>query len=130
LIFHRLTSKMQLQNTVSKCYFHWQRRMNHLDSMFVPKHRSVKPIDIDCFNHFLNKYKSLLVLTGAGVSTESGIPDYRSEGVGLYARSNHKPVQYQEFMRSSYARKRYWARNFLGWSRLVCIFISRPKLIN
>lgn len=33
------------------------------------------------------------IILGAGISTESGIPDYRSEGVGLYQRSNHKPVQ-------------------------------------
>ena len=52
---------------------------------------------------------------GAGISTESGIPDYRSEGVGLYNRTNHRPMYIQEFMKSSSARKRYWARNFIGW---------------
>lgn len=51
----------------------------------------------------------------AGISTESGIPDYRSEGVGLYARKNHKPIQHQEFVKSAEARKRYWARNYIGW---------------
>ena len=46
-----------------------------------------------------------------------GIPDYRSEGVGLYARSNHKPIQHMEFVRSAAVRQRYWARNFVGWPR-------------
>lgn len=46
-----------------------------------------------------------------------GIPDYRSEGVGLYARSTSRPVQYNEFLRSPDIRKRYWARNFVGWPR-------------
>ena len=57
---------------------------------------------------FLEDKPKILVLTGAGISTESGIPDYRSEGVGLYARSNHKPVQMQDFVKSASTRKRYW----------------------
>lgn len=54
-------------------------------------------------------------MTGAGISTESGIPDYRSEGVGLYARTDRRPIQHAEFIRSTTARQRYWARNFVGW---------------
>lgn len=37
--------------------------------------------------------------------------------MGLYARSNHKPVQHMEFVKSSAVRKRYWARNFVGWPK-------------
>lgn len=44
-----------------------------------------------------------------------GIPDYRSEGVGLYARSNSRPTQHFEFIRSPKVRQRYWARNFVAW---------------
>jgi NAD-dependent deacetylase sirtuin 4 len=55
-------------------------------------------------------------ILGAGISTESGIPDYRSEGVGLYSRTNHRPMKIQEFLKSADARKRYWARNFIGWT--------------
>ncbi|MFD3546785.1 NAD-dependent protein deacetylase [Streptomyces sp. NPDC058655] len=54
----------------------------------------------------------VLVLSGAGMSTESGIPDYRGEGGSL---SRHTPMTYQEFTASARARRRYWARSHLGW---------------
>ncbi|KAI9590449.1 hypothetical protein GQX74_008616 [Glossina fuscipes] len=84
---------------------------------FVPKHQPVLERDVKRLESFLLSKPNIVVLTGAGISTESGIPDYRSEGVGLYARSNHKPIQHSEFLRSSDIRKRYWARNFVGWPR-------------
>lgn len=55
--------------------------------------------------------KSILVLTGAGVSTESGIPDYRGEG-----RTARHPMTFDSFMGSELARARYWARSYVGWS--------------
>uniref|UniRef100_A0A6P7FDD2 NAD-dependent protein deacylase Sirt4 n=1 Tax=Diabrotica virgifera virgifera TaxID=50390 RepID=A0A6P7FDD2_DIAVI len=82
---------------------------------FVPKYSAVSEDDIKALRNFIDSSKKLLVLTGAGISTESGIPDYRSEDVGLYARTNHKPIQYQEFLKNAASRKRYWARNFVGW---------------
>ncbi|MFF8012839.1 NAD-dependent protein deacetylase [Streptomyces sp. NPDC007929] len=54
----------------------------------------------------------VLVLSGAGISTESGIPDYRGEGGSL---SRHTPMTYQEFTADARARRRYWARSHLGW---------------
>ncbi|MET9959979.1 NAD-dependent protein deacetylase [Streptomyces sp. NPDC006326] len=54
----------------------------------------------------------VLVVSGAGISTESGIPDYRSEGGSL---SRHTPMTYQDFLGSARARRRYWARSHLGW---------------
>ena len=63
-----------------------------------------------CVQEFLEPVKRLLVLTGAGISTESGIPDYRGEGVGLYATSDKRPMQHKTFMESAKARKSYWAR--------------------
>ncbi|KAK0167133.1 hypothetical protein PV327_004570 [Microctonus hyperodae] len=84
---------------------------------FVPKHIPPNPDDLNRFQHFLENSGLLCVLTGAGISTESGIPDYRSEGVGLYATSNRRPVLYQDFRSKEHIRRRYWARNYIGWPR-------------
>lgn len=58
--------------------------------------------------------RRVVVLAGAGCSTESGIPDYRGPEGSLRARA---PVQYQDFVRSEAARVRYWARSTVGWPR-------------
>lgn len=57
-------------------------------------------------------HRRLVVLTGAGCSTESGIPDYR-DAAGNWKRK--PPVQQREFVGSHAARQRYWARSLLGW---------------
>ncbi|CAN5803851.1 NAD-dependent protein deacetylase [soil metagenome] len=60
--------------------------------------------------------RRIVVLAGAGCSTESGIPDYRGPESRLLPR---KPIQYQEFIGSEPARVRYWARSTVGWSRVA-----------
>ncbi|XP_067911405.1 NAD-dependent protein lipoamidase sirtuin-4, mitochondrial [Heterodontus francisci] len=82
---------------------------------FVPSSPPLDSIELEELQEFVLRSKKLLVLTGAGVSTESGIPDYRSEGVGLYARTERRPIQHCEFVRSANGRQRYWARNYVGW---------------
>jgi NAD-dependent SIR2 family protein deacetylase len=58
----------------------------------------------------------VVVLSGAGLSTESGIPDYRGP-TGALRRS--LPMTYQTFARDPLARRRYWARSQLGWRHVA-----------
>lgn len=57
----------------------------------------------------------IAVLSGAGLSTESGIPDYRGP---TGARRRHTPMTYQTFVGDPAARHRYWARSYLGWRQI------------
>src|SRR5580658_4661172 len=63
---------------------------------------------------FIERHPRLLVLTGAGCSTESGIPDYRDADGGW---KRVQPVFLQAFMGEPAVRRRYWARSFIGWPR-------------
>jgi NAD-dependent SIR2 family protein deacetylase len=60
---------------------------------------------------------NVAVLSGAGLSTESGIPDYR--GPSGMARRTGQPMTYQAFTGSAAARQRYWARSHLGWRHVT-----------
>lgn len=64
----------------------------------------------------------VVVLSGAGISTDSGIPDYRGSSGAL--RRGHAPMTYQAFVRDPEARRRYWARAFVGWPTMAA---ARPN---
>ena len=61
---------------------------------------------------FIHRHPRLMILTGAGVSTDSGIPDYR-DGDGAWKRK--QPVQHRAFMEDTATRQRYWGRSLIGW---------------
>lgn len=70
---------------------------------------------------FIARHRRLLVVTGAGCSTDSGIPDYR-DADGQWKRT--PPVTFQAFMGEAATRQRYWARSLLGWPRFG---LARPN---
>ncbi|KAL1301139.1 hypothetical protein AAHE18_18G230800 [Arachis hypogaea] len=86
--------------------------------------------DVNLLYQFFDQSTKLMVLTGAGISTECGIPDYRRfwffctqltdivSPNGAYS-TGFRPITHQEFLRSSRARRRYWARSYAGWRRFT-----------
>ena len=75
----------------------------------------IQTIDVSPLADLLRGRRTL-VLTGAGCSTESGIPDYRGPETRKRARN---PIQHREFVTHAEARQRYWARSTLGWPRFA-----------
>ena len=65
---------------------------------------------------FIGRHPRLLVLTGAGCSVASGIPEYRDHDGAWKSRP---PVRYAEFVASAAVRRRYWARSVFGWERVA-----------
>jgi NAD-dependent SIR2 family protein deacetylase len=83
--------------------------MTELQSLTSP---TVEPHSLAALHEFVQRHPRLFVLTGAGISTDSGIPGYRDEN-GEWQRS--PPITLQEFLGSGHSRKRYWARSMVGW---------------
>jgi NAD-dependent SIR2 family protein deacetylase len=65
---------------------------------------------------FIARHQRIFVLTGAGCSTPSGIPDYR-DAQGSWKQK--PPMNYQTFVGGPAARQRYWARSMIGWPRMA-----------
>ena len=111
-----LRTKWRQPSCFGCCYY--TRTLYHklaCDDKFVPKSHQPSEDTIRTLSDFINTSRRLFVLTGAGLSTESGIRDYRSEGVGQYAITTDRPTQHIDFVKNPTKRQRYWARNFAGW---------------
>ncbi len=74
---------------------------------------------------WLRRHPRIAVITGAGVSVESGIPAWR-DGEGRWVRSD--PIRHQEFLREPAARRRYWGRSMLGWPQVRAARPNRAHL--
>ncbi len=85
-----------------------------LDSTTLPPS---SPVDPQAFEHIAELLLAgdVAVLTGAGMSTASGIPDYR----GPDGKRRVQPMQYSEFLADAAGRQRYWARAYAGWKRFA-----------
>lgn len=77
--------------------------------------------DTGALHRFVSAHAPLFVLTGAGCSTASGIPDYRDQA-GAWKRP--PPVSWQAFRGEHATRQRYWARSLIGWPRFA---LARPN---
>jgi NAD-dependent SIR2 family protein deacetylase len=62
--------------------------------------------------------ESTVILSGAGISVASGLADYRGTNGTYRVNKTYRPIYYHEFLANHEARKRYWARSFLGWTNL------------
>lgn len=67
---------------------------------------------LEVFRNLINGASNVVVFTGAGVSTESGIPDFRSPGTGLWTKI--KPIDFNDFVQSREIRQESWRRKFTG----------------
>jgi len=89
--------------------------------VYYPKASDPSSKQLTNLQDFVDGCNKLLVISGAGLSTESGIPDYRSKDVGLYDRVKHRPMQHQDFIKNETGRRKYWARNYIGWDKFVTL---------
>lgn len=77
--------------------------------------------EVNELGDFIGRSRRLMILTGAGCSTDSGIPDYRDTD-GSWKRK--EPIRFQAFVGSDVTRRRYWARSLIGWKTIAA---ARPN---
>lgn len=73
---------------------------------------------IDAVSNLIAQSNKVVVFTGAGISTESGIPDFRSPG-GVWERFDPAEMNFQNFLRSETSREKYWHMSSLMWASMV-----------
>jgi NAD-dependent SIR2 family protein deacetylase len=106
----RKTLSVKLERSDPKLNF------THMQHMHMNRAGLEAPTQVEQLSRFLAPLRRVLVLTGAGISTASGIPDYRGpDGV----RRGKPPVQGPEFRTSEAVRMRYWARSMVGYPALA-----------
>jgi len=76
-------------------------------------------------SRFIRKHPRLTILSGAGCSTASGIPDYRDD---LGKWKHRQPMQFSDFVNNASKRRRYWAQSFAGWTRIANAKPNRAHL--
>lgn len=76
------------------------------------------PPKASLLQHDVTVPESTVVLSGAGISVASGLADYRGTNGTYRQNTAYRPIYYHEFVANHEARKRYWARSFLGWTNL------------
>jgi len=91
----------------------WARSQFERKLGFKMSDNGAQRMAIAAAKQFLTQ-RRVLVLSGAGISTDSGIPDYRGEG-----RVQKHPLTFDEFMGSKSNQARYWARSYVGWNRIA-----------
>lgn len=85
----------------------------------LPKSASTLAGAVDALQNFLGRNNGdTLILSGAGISVASGLADYRGPKGTYILNKTYRPIYFHEFAASHEARKRYWARSFLGWTTL------------
>jgi NAD-dependent SIR2 family protein deacetylase len=78
-------------------------------------------VAVGALREFIERHRRLFVLTGAGCSTASGIPDYR-DADGDWKRG--RPIMFADFVKQEHTRRRYWARSLVGWRLMAA---ARPN---
>ncbi|KAI9755577.1 MAG: DNA-directed RNA polymerases I II and III subunit RPABC2 [Chaenotheca gracillima] len=88
------------------------------DFLTAPPSTSLKPQNHDNVTSGSKAPPSTVILSGAGLSVASGLADYRGSSGTYTLNRTYRPIYFNEFVHNHEARKRYWARSFLGWTNL------------